>query len=578
MKKNIIFLILWLPAISAVIYGIWYYQHQKFQPSTSKPIAKLITQKGEVQFRNMGDILWSETENNQYLFENDYISTLDSSKAIVRLFETGLIEIGPNTQIRIKSLYGDNSPFEINLILGNLKLLSQSQRKFKEKHMVIKSGKRQYNIIGKKAKINIAKDNITDEPDILEADGKIQVIKLKYQKGKKWDDAVDSTIIDTSESPFFLPKITKSQEPKKTVKKAISSYKKPQPPKVEVVKLEEPRQAQTEKLDPVAIAPSYLDTDYMPQIVWPPKNAVIWTMKRSIDLRAAKVPIFIRAPENLDEIEDQWLPLLGIVNPGILKKLGGVSKTFYGTPTKKDGSLQIIHVDIAQLLAENLTKISQSEFGQYYFEVKLGRRIIPKESKLPIDSFDVPMSVRIQSLSELDNRPIRLYLNRFAYLEPKNNWILSKTKTHYSSWINLYNPTDLHKLIGFLPASGGFNLESTTIKKGYGIFIVKDKKVIGSIQGKPSQKAIDLIRIKLNAHYIYKGDFDAFIGGKQQYDNLAGQKKLPKKIFILIGHRSIGINTNLIKTDKSIQKFINSLNSAYFVKPIEKISPPDIAH
>ncbi|MBF0442325.1 MAG: hypothetical protein HQK54_10505 [Oligoflexales bacterium] len=223
MKKKFLFFLIWLAALGLVIFFLKI-QETVIRDADLEPVAKVDKFKGNVQIRPESSVIWTDMDIDQYLYEDDYISTGNNSNAIIKIISGVSIDLGSNTQIKLQASEDTDSKFEVELLSGQLKTLNdlgslknENEKKVQDtssspvnklpegyQHLTIRSGDKKFKLAEKNAEIKLFKEKDSDKLNVLAASGKILVKKidstdkagagsLKNEKNMKLLPAADLT-------------------------------------------------------------------------------------------------------------------------------------------------------------------------------------------------------------------------------------------------------------------------------------------------------------------------------------------------------------------------------------------------
>lgn len=559
MRGRALFFAIWAPLMSLTVWSLFF---QK--PSighSGKPLANLEMQVGDIQYRTEDDILWSNTEENQYVFENDNIATGDNSYVSLNFGNKRIIELGPHTQIRIRPLDSASGELELDLVHGaiaaydrkgnrNGKLASGGVSGLK-----IRAGKQVY-LMNEKAELGLELGRGGSEGAVAHASGAIQLVlngKATALEGRA--NAAALSLLSRADTSLNVALPEKKAPPSKPAPVLAA---KPLPIPVAPPPAEVP---------PV---PSFAEEGelaklIMPRLAYPPENGILWIAESFANAESKAIPIVLEPPKDMNE--ESWQPLLGAFKD---QGQGDAAALWEGTNEKRR---QVIPISISQLATKDSLKTDPQLPNERKFILAPGIKI-PKDNKV-LTFFGDKRPIIARSCDVKLDGPVNLEVAHLGVKEVRQPWFV--TPQDFQAQATVYiaeGKVDLGKLAPVLQASQGFRWNSRVDSlTGSGVFILRNNKVIGKVNGAiDDRQALETIRKGLDADAIYRGSAQAYIGGLNEFKERANKKLLPEKVYILNGGRFIAVNRDFMTTNPSLRRFLDDNSPAFFAEPIETLA------
>lgn len=576
MRGKLAFLAVWTPLMALSVWWLFFQNTSGTQSGT--PLARISEQVGDIQYRPDDDILWHTAENNQYVFENDNIATGPNSYASINFGNSRTIELGPQTQIRIRPVGKDGDEFELDLLRGQVAARpgSESDQNVKgaRKGMRIYTGSESFSL-KRQAELVLKRDRGQEMGDVLFALGQIS---RNGADGSKNSIKVDGENISlSSQVNEGLEIIAKTETPpppppvKKDPPKRIVRIT-PIPPPPPIAPPPAPVPAKPVEDPKVALAaPSEKGIDYLPVLAFPPPGSIVWGSMSWKEMITKPLQLVIEPPNKKPDAI--WQPI--------------VASSTKERPDERVFILQGKDEFRRQVLGLKLDKMrdrgflrQESSAEEYQIELAAGVRL--KHEGTANEAATAPRMIRIRSAQTMpaSKSGIKVRLARLIMQTKSVPWFVTPDKFTESSFVYLKDSGDFLNIQGLLPSSQGFTVEASGNEiQGRGIFIVRDHTLVGKIGGQTgSQKSMDGLRTALRAEAIYRGSATAYIGGLTHFKERAVAKKLPEKIYILHDGRFIGVSRDFMKTNPTLRKFLEQKTSAFFTEPIEILSAENFVH
>lgn len=622
-KKKQIFLLAWLSGI-LLLGGALFFEHSSNQRS-GNALAMLSTSKGQVQYRDANELLWQSSNNNQKFFENDSVATGSSSVARVAFIGGRILELGPNTQIRITRSIADNEEtFSVDLMQGEVKALPVNQtvkqriaqrlgRKAvtskKTTEIKIAASGQTFSLRTETAALTLQKPKEAKEVKVVAAK-KVE----KIVQGKREEVVAVKIEPKKAEPAPERPKV----EEKKVTEAAPSPVAEPPKQEVELKKLDAPK-IQAEKVD-LNIKENTAQIEKVKKPEVHSKNLESLSAKKLHSAKLAKNNIKMgpsgdnmllaarAAPPSsagaankkllAANSPQQLIPSLDFQGKGsvlwVKQPLEAINSADFGikleppstTPKGVDwipvaGFGGKIYPGKPSFTAQEISVIPQSlgakkgvssdSFNELSFKIAPGV-ILEKDGKALKDvEFGAPQIVRFRSLASLSG-PTIMQVNTIAE-KPWSSEYLSQSDSAAVS-VYLQDTTQLIGLSDFLPGSEGFTFKKGSLPlSGQGTFIVKNRHIVGAIHGEaPKGKGLDALLKKLGADMIFNGNSNSYIGGPQALQKRMEAEPL-EKIYIAYQNDFVGVNRNFLQTNPEAKKFIMSQSSSFFTEPIKLLAP-----
>ncbi len=563
----------------------WLFFQNSAGTQSGTPLARITEQVGDIQYRTDDDILWHSAEINQYVFENDNIATGPNSFASINFGNSRTIELGPQTQIRIRPVGKDGDEFELDLLRGQVAARpgSESDENIKggKKGMRIHSGSESFSL-NRQAELVLKKGRGEGAGDILLALGQILREGADSSKtGVKVDGEnvslasqanEDLQIFNTPTPPPAAPE--KKVIPKPVVK--ITPIPPPPPvmapppaPAPEPVKpVEDPKMALT--------APREKGIDYLPVLAFPPAGAIVWSTLSWKELLSRPLQLVIEPPNK--KPESVWQPVIASATKE------KPDERVFVLQGKDEFRRQVLGLRLDKMRDRGFLR-QETSAEEYQIELAAGVRL--KDDEKMSEAATSSRIVRIRSALTMpaSKSGLKVRLAQFVMQTKSVPWFLTPENFSERSFVYIKDAADFANVQGLLPSSQGFSVEASGNEiQGRGIFIVRDHTLIGKIGGQPgSAKNMDRLRTSLRAEAIYRGAATAYIGGLVQFKERAVAKKLPEKVYILHDGRFIAVSRDFMKTNPTLRKFLEQKTSAFFTEPIEILSaenfvPEGMAH
>lgn len=499
------------------------------------PVAQIVFQDGQVQFRPDNDLIWQDVENNQYLFENDNIATGENGLVIINFGNNKTLELSTNTQIRIKQLASDDQDFEIDLIRGNLTALSDvnvSNEKLKTSEASIRTGDKVIQVDEKASKLSISKKRGENDAEIAVLSGQALLI----DKDKR------QTLQQEAKAEAEAQPVVPAPEPKPLVHPE---------PKKPLITLDTTRA----KL-------------YMPQIVVPTESQTIWALQPLQSAKQVKIPIYLDPPKSAPEGKT-WRPMLGAVKSGMFEKLPTAALQWTGEPYLKR---QSILVSLDELEKNDLLIRTDGDVPTLAFKLKPGVVIANPNNSGKEMSFADAKTFQVGLLGDLKGT-IAFKIAGVGVDHSPNPWLIRpKLQAPNTFDVVLQDAESIPAISPILAGSRNFEVDKMPKGlEGEGIYLVRSHKIVGKLQGAiPEKKVIALFKKLLNCDFIYEGKAKSYIGSLVEFRQLAKSPQgLPERIYILNNGQFIGISKDFMQKNKALQKFLDDKTSAFFSEPIK---------
>lgn len=556
--------------------SVWWLFFQKSESTSSgTPLARLTEQVGDIQYRQDDEILWHNAENDQYVFENDNIATGPNSYASINFGNSRTIELGPQTQIRIRPMSKDSQEFELDLLRGQVAARPGSENderiKGAKKAMQLRifSGNESF-ALKRQAELVLKKDRGQQTSDVMFANGQVSHQGTDGSKDIKVDgekislaDQIKEGLEVKQEEPAVEP------EPKPVPKVVVK--KTPIPPPLLPPPLPPPAPTpQPEKplVEPkIALtAPREKGIDFLPVLAFPPPRTIVWSTLSWQDLLTKPLQLVVEPPNRKPEMS--WQPVIA----SFTKEKP--NERVFVLQGKDEFRRQFLGLKLDRMRERGLLRQESSE-QEYQIELAAGVRL--KDGDTFNEAATAPRLIRIRSaltLPKSKKAGLKIRVAQLSAQSKSSTWFVTPETFQETSHLYLKDIQDFPRVQPLLQGSQGFSVESSENEiHGKGVFIVRDLSVVGKIGGRlGEQKTLNRVRSMLKAEAIYRGSATAYIGGLTQFKERALAKKLPEKIYILHDGRFIGVNRDFMKTNPTLRRFLEQRTSAFFTEPVEILS------
>ncbi len=387
---------------------------------------------------------------------------------------------------------------------------------------------------------------------VQNAKGAISLARLDDSPAPKLDEQLDESIPETTIAPAVVEEEEEEPEP----------LPPPPPPPPPPVKKLEPK-APEPSPEPTPM-PELLDEtpapDTLPLVEEPPEELVLpllkdtlaqfWTVE-SIE-EAFEFPLLLPLTGARPSFDPKrWQSILRI-------SVRGSSSTI--VVKREPGALGMFFY-----LRELQSILPQANLDGLQLVVESGvKRRGENESEIRVTGQKT--SVTIRSLQNAQG--VTLQIDGWRFVEPTDQWIRSAVLTKPDAVIHLLEPLMLTELEGYLRGAKAFVVQSLQPTSQLAVLhFVRGKSIVASTDT-TDEKFMKSLARRLRADLVYRGSFQAFLGGKGSFD-LNNEANRLGDLYYVRRNSLLKLDRNLFKTHSAARAFIKNFDPYFMSMPVD---------
>ncbi|HYX31710.1 MAG TPA: hypothetical protein VE954_01260 [Oligoflexus sp.] len=168
------------------------------------------------------------------------------------------------------------------------------------------------------------------------------------------------------------------------------------------------------------------------------------------------------------------------------------------------------------------------------------------------------------SLHSLQNRqPVTLQLDGWRFVEPTDQWIRTPALAKSDIGLHLIEPLMLTELEGYVRGARAFTVQPLQAASQLApVHFVRGKSIVATMDMTDERYIKGLVK-RLRPDLVYRGSFQAFLGGKGSFD-LNKEASRGGELYYVRGDRVLKLDRNLVKTHSAARAFIRNFDP-YFM-------------
>ena len=475
---------------------------------------------GNVTYKPAGSLSRLPAKGNDSIFEMDMIYTGNKSKASLIFADGSILDIAPNSQLKIAPKKDFNNEISISLLQGNVKAsIAKTPKSAATKgraapplpnlKFALKADNKKFILTKEKKTLDISFDQ------------KTKVATVKEGEKKK-------TVVDVRQ---FTLKAKPLPPPQKPIE-----IPKPKPkPKPRVVAALAPK--------PVAKAP--VNKNLFPSIS--PMSGTFWTRSSIAKGIASGLPLRYSA---------------GSVVP---------PKNWQAQFEFRSGQQKSLITDSDR--KPKLFKFSpEISKPKGLIELRLGYKLQSQDPKKQ-DSTYLDKKRFLFQLKSLERKnTVSLFINNHNFSNKTvGTWFPANPKSKLNSQITLFDGKDLKRLAPLL-LEQNFKIVDQAGNYKKAVYIVRDGKFIGALKGERPNKAQAKKYLEaLGANLMFFGQKSDLLGTTSSADQLIKMSKKDNLYYVHRG-RSIKLDMNLLRAHDSARNFISQVKPTLVKEGMEVLA------
>ncbi len=509
-----------------------------FFTKSSPPIATLLEQVGNVQFRPMDLALWKETQMGQGFHEGEILATAENSKAVISLQGGKTLQLDDNSQVKITLQQSATEQLLLVTLLKGSATTKTVAPSATSAPVDKKALPQKVQIISGKQAIDVENDaDFRVEKNIDEVTPIIEVMKGKVS--------------------VTTPTTGLRQELREA---AIH------PPRVQsVAHVELPKVLALSHAPSIAVVIESFAP--MPKLTWPTDGTHLWTHE-PLSSEGASLSFLFQSMGKKQDIQ-KWSPSIQ------------ADPEHRWTP-EDNAAGSTVDIPWAQLLAVG-KPTSAADVGGHEVIVSAGgalkRRYLNTEPEN--QKYETPIHLTFSSASELAAKPVLIRLSALTSGSTSAAWAEEARGASLSLPYALFlqNGADLASVFNLLSKPVSFTVHSQpSIPTEDGFVFIRNEEPVASLQGNvDNMDKLKKIRKSLKASMVYKGKPQDFITLAEPKENTSMQEILLESLrthpnlFILIEGKLVKIDSQLLRKNRSALSFIKGISRIAFIREVDVI-------
>ena len=589
---KLIFFSVWVVLTTGLVLSIVI---EPARDGSGKSIGRIEEVDGSIQVKPDAKILWRDVSENHKIRIMDSISTGPDGSAVLNLSNSQPLKLGPNSTLTIRTSKRDQSELIVDLEKGLLEVeKNENPNKEKQgtgaplKSLTIKAGQQSFQLNSQNAELAILKDKTsptkvlrstggiiqnlqgrdTTLTPVLEDQEAIESYKRKSSRKKRVDVQGLPTTGPTLELPEADPveleeadiRVDQEREALALAKIEMARAKKEE-------EEEKKAAAERKKKTELKFRQATITKTQIPRLNLPNGSNIGWTWLPLNQLKQSRFRVQLVSPNELQR-GFKWTPFVEGISPGHQapsnKNTGPIE--WEGKPTIRP---QLVQINLAD--TSTIIQLGQAPFKNIKFQIRAGVSLEIPGVDEPDKSYGKNSNITIYSLHSPPKASMEVGFNLWSSQQSAKPIVWPKSSNGQSR-IWLRNGDKLTRLKGLLQSSA-FSINFVPrVPRGPGYMIVKNKAIIAKVSGRTGGES-NIIRLTklMGGDYAFKGMPESLIGGPKELERLTKAGKLPPKIYILNNGKTIAISPSFIKSNRSVQLFLNDHKSAFFSMPIRPL-------
>jgi hypothetical protein len=179
-----------------------------------------------------------------------------------------------------------------------------------------------------------------------------------------------------------------------------------------------------------------------------------------------------------------------------------------------------------------------------------------------------PMKTLVTLRSLQNAQGVTLQIDGWRFVEPTDQWIRSPVLTRPDAVLHLLEPLMLTEFEGFLRGAKAFAVQPLQAASSLAaVHFVRGKSIVASTDTADERFVKSLAR-KLRADLVYRGSFQAFLGGKGSFD-LNKEAVRTGDLYYVRRTSVMKLDRNLFKTHSAARAFIRNFDPYFMSLPVD---------
>lgn len=523
-------------------------------------LANVASIQGNVHIRPAGSFSWNSARVGSHLLALDAIATGANSRAELKLENGTTIVLPEDTQIKVQAQTVIPG-MTISLIKGGLEVQAEElqtvtkktakkpeKTKASAKPIVIQTNQYSVDLSRLEGQFRLqanagAKASKPETVRVQNAKGAISLAQLDESPEPTVDEQLDDAIHETPLPPIAEPEIV--PEPAPPVKK-IAPVKAPEPEAVDPTPAPDTLPLfEKEEVDEELVLPELKDTQLS-----------FWT-DESIE-EASEIPLVLPLgrPKAVFNPE-RWQSILRISIRGFKKSV---------VVKREPGPLGVFFY--LRELQEILPK-KDLEGLMLIVESGLMRR---DEEDAALRMAGTKATVSLHSLQ--NRQAVTVQLEGLKFVEPTDQWVRTTPPRRTEATLHLLEPFMMAELEGYMRGAKGFAVQPLQASsRNAPIHFVRGKSIV-AVTDTLDEKWIKALIRGLKPNLVYRGSFQAFLGGKGSFD-LNKETNREGELYYVRHNRVLKLDRNLFKTHSAARAFIRNFDPYFMGMPVDVIYTSD---
>jgi len=506
------------------------------------PIANLLKQSGDVQFRPVDLSLWKETHVGQSLYEGEILATEENSQATLSTQDGTTLQLEENSQIKITlQKENANSVLVVTLLKGTATTTHEAPKKEKE---------------GSQQKLEFkAEEAPVQKVRLLSGRKSIDVSEVSSFRMEKQVDQI-SPLIEVIGGKVEVH--TPSTGERQRLDSIIAPVRKKPTVAPQVAEL--PKVLALSHIPAVHIVPQSFAPE--PILQWPERNAVhLWTQE---DLSTSKATLVFpfRSLATGQDIQ-KWTAKIGFAG----------KEKILAEETPQGQRISIPWNTLYPLFPP----ANKNNFVSTILELQTGLEI-KSRYQFSSDKKEVvgkSLSIEVTSVSDIKGKSILAKFSQLASVSAPT-WLEEVPASAYPYQLFLRHGEDAVSIFPLMAGSHGFSLQQEVFPAAVSsLCFIRGNEIVASLQGTPpSGDQLRMLRKSLHASIVYEGkpsDFISLQGGKESAEMILSEIQAHSSFFVLMGRTVKRIDRSLLEKFHSALALLRNRSKVGFFESVKII-------